>query len=38
MDLTRKQSTNIEPGKEFGRGPMNAFVNIHSGVFRKSSG
>lgn len=23
MDLTRKQSTNIEPGKEFGKGPMN---------------
>ena len=28
MDLTRKQSTNIEPGKEFGKGPMNMFVNI----------
>jgi hypothetical protein len=28
MDLTRKQSTNIEPGKEFGKGPMNTFVNI----------
>jgi hypothetical protein len=23
MDITRKQSTNIEPGKEFGKGPMN---------------
>ena len=28
MDITRKQSTNIEPGKEFGKGPMNLFVNI----------
>jgi hypothetical protein len=28
MDITRKQSTNIEAGKEFGKGPMNAFVNI----------
>lgn len=28
MDLTRKQSTNIEPGKEFGKGPMNLFVNV----------
>ncbi|HMK37105.1 MAG TPA: DUF1254 domain-containing protein [Desulfomonilaceae bacterium] len=28
MDTTRKQSTNIEPGKELGRGPMNTFVNI----------
>lgn len=28
MDLTRLQSTNIEPGKEFGKGPMNMFVNI----------
>ena len=28
MDITRKQSTNIEPGKEFGKGPMNMFVNI----------
>jgi hypothetical protein len=28
MDITRKQSTNIEPGKEFGKGPMNAFVNV----------
>ena len=23
MDLTRKQSTNIEPGNEIGKGPMN---------------
>jgi hypothetical protein len=28
MDLTRLQSTNIEPGKEFGKGPMNMFVNV----------
>ena len=28
MDITRKQSTNIEPGKEIGKGPMNVFVNI----------
>jgi hypothetical protein len=28
MDITRKQSTNIEPGKEFGKGPMNTFVSI----------
>src|SRR5277367_2729913 len=28
MDLTRKQFTNIEPGKEFGKGPMNIFVNV----------
>src|SRR5271169_3846658 len=28
MDLTRRQSTNIEPGKEFGKGPMNMFVNV----------
>jgi hypothetical protein len=30
MDLTRRQFTNIEPGKEFGRGPMNTFVNVPS--------
>ena len=28
MDVTRRQSTNIEAGKEFGKGPMNAFVNV----------
>src|SRR5580698_9602899 len=28
MDITRKQSTNLEAGKEFGKGPMNTFVNI----------
>jgi hypothetical protein len=28
MDLTRKQFTNIEPGKEFGKGPMHMFVNV----------
>jgi hypothetical protein len=28
MDLTRKQSTNIEPAKEFGKGPMNMFTNV----------
>jgi hypothetical protein len=28
MDITRKQFTNIEPGKEFGKGPTNMFVSI----------
>jgi hypothetical protein len=28
MDITRRQSTNIGPGKEFGKGPMNMFVSI----------
>src|SRR5262249_50495394 len=28
MELTRKQSTNIEPGKEVGKGPMNTFTNV----------
>jgi len=28
MDITRRQATNIEPGKVFGRGPMNMFVNV----------
>ena len=27
MDITRKQMTNIEPGKEIGKGPMNMFSN-----------
>jgi hypothetical protein len=27
MDITRKQSTNIEPGKELAKGPMNMFVS-----------
>src|SRR3984885_13762328 len=28
MDITRKQSVNIEPGKEAGKGPINMFVSI----------
>jgi hypothetical protein len=28
MDVTRKQSTNIEPGKEIAKGPMNMFVSV----------
>jgi hypothetical protein len=28
MDITRKQFTNIESGKEFGKGPMNMFVSV----------
>lgn len=28
MDLTRKQATNVEPGKEVGKGPMNMFNNM----------
>jgi hypothetical protein len=28
MDITRKQFTNVEPGKEFGKGPMNMFVSV----------
>jgi hypothetical protein len=27
MDITRKQCTNIEPGKEMGKGPMNVFLD-----------
>jgi len=28
MDVTRRQMTNIEPGKKFGFGPMNMFANV----------
>lgn len=28
MDVTRRQAVNVEPGKSFGRGPMNAFTHI----------
>jgi hypothetical protein len=28
MDITRKQSTNIEAGKELAKGPMNMFVSV----------
>ena len=28
MDITRKQFTNIEVGKELGKGPMNTFVSV----------
>ena len=28
MDITRKQSTNIDPGKEVAKGPMNMFINV----------
>src|SRR5262245_52383679 len=28
MDVRRLQSTNMEPGKEIGKGPMNTFVNV----------
>jgi hypothetical protein len=28
MDVTRGQFTNIEPGKELGKGPMNTFSNV----------
>jgi hypothetical protein len=28
MDVSRKQFTNIEPGKEIGKGPMNMFANV----------
>jgi len=28
MELTRQQSTNVEPARQLGKGPMNTFVNI----------
>jgi hypothetical protein len=28
MDLTRKQATNVEPGKEIGKAPMNTFASF----------
>jgi hypothetical protein len=28
MDITRKQFTNVELGKELGKGPMNVFANV----------
>ena len=28
MDITRRQLMNLEPGKEFGKGPMNMFVSL----------
>src|SRR5258708_1294899 len=28
MDISRRQFTNVELGKEFGKGPMNTFVNV----------
>jgi len=28
MDITRRQFTNIAPGKEIGKGPMNMFINV----------
>jgi hypothetical protein len=28
MEMTRRQFTNIEPGKELGKGPMNMFNNV----------
>ena len=30
MDVTRRQATNIEPGKMVGRGPMNTFSHIRT--------
>src|SRR5262245_37087049 len=30
MDVTRRQGTNIEPGKMIGRGPMNSFTHIRA--------
>ena len=28
MDISRKTFTNVEPGKVFGKGPMNTFTNV----------
>lgn len=28
MDITRRQFTNVEPGKELAKGPMNTFANV----------
>jgi hypothetical protein len=28
IDITRRQLTNIEPGKEVGKGPMNMFISL----------
>jgi hypothetical protein len=28
MDVTRRQFTNVAPGKEIGKGPMNTFANV----------
>ena len=39
MDITRKQFTHVEPGREFGKGPMNMFVNVPEyppGDFKRS--
>jgi hypothetical protein len=30
MDVTRRQATNVAPGKQLGRGPMNTFVNVQT--------
>ncbi len=30
MDVTRRQAVNVEAGKIFGRGPMNAFTNVRA--------
>jgi hypothetical protein len=32
MDVTRRQFTNIESGKELGKGPMNTFNSVPAGV------
>jgi hypothetical protein len=30
MDATRRRAVNVEAGKVFGRGPMNAFTSIRT--------